>query len=261
MRRPNGTNHRLQDAVCLREGYLVFADPTPFPLGHRGSDWSHGRGVGAGVGGRRSTSDPTDRDFATQNVLANGYGAVQLSKGVTPATGRIWQVRRVFWNVNFYGTVANGVQTYLYRLPSSLTRAQAMAHMASSLDGWLGCCGNSQLTGNGDMTFGPNEVLIRPRQLLWISVPHSGFLQRLLHGGRHVRPGAAGVVRPPTRCREASRTTAAGAEAPPEVGRSAALKPRERARTLRAWVTSAIRPIRHLAPSYGCHPRIGRALR
>jgi hypothetical protein len=116
-----------------------------------------------------SATDPTDRDFATQNVLANGYGAVQLSKGVTPATGRIWQVRRVFWNVNFYGTVANGVQTYLYRLPSSFTRAQAMAHMASSLDGWLGCCGNSQLTGNGDMTFGPNEVLIRPRQLLWIA--------------------------------------------------------------------------------------------
>jgi hypothetical protein len=116
-----------------------------------------------------SAADPTDRVFTTQSVLANGYGAVQLSKGVMPATGRIWQLRRVFWNVNFYGTVATGVQTYLYRLPSSLTRAQAMAHMQSSLDGWLGCCGNSQLTGNGDMTFDANEVLIRARQLLWIA--------------------------------------------------------------------------------------------
>jgi hypothetical protein len=126
------------------------------------------------------TADPTDRVFTTQNLLANGYGAVQLSKGAAPATGHVWQVRRVFWNVNALGIVANGVQTYLYRLPASLTRAQALAHMAASLDGWVSCCGNSQLTGNGDMTFDTNEVLIRPGQLLWIAfiIPTSydGFI-------------------------------------------------------------------------------------
>ncbi len=127
-----------------------------------------------------STADPADRVFTTQSLLANGYGAVQLSKGVTPATGRVWQVRRVFWNVNALGAVANGVQTYLYRLPSSLSRAEALGHMASSLDGWLSCCGNSQLTGNGDMTFDANEVLLRPGQLPWIAfilpATYSGFI-------------------------------------------------------------------------------------
>jgi hypothetical protein len=110
------------------------------------------------------------RDFAftDQSTIVDNYGGVQLSKGSQPAAGRIWQVRRVFWNVNFDAEVANGVQTYLYRLPASWTTAMAHAHMASSLDGWLGCCGNGGLTGNGDMQFDADDLLIRPGQYLWI---------------------------------------------------------------------------------------------
>lgn len=126
-----------------------------------------------------STTHTMDRSFTGQSRISNSIGAVQLSQGVKPATGYIWELRRVFWNVNFYGVVADGVQTYLYRLPSSYTTAQAMAHMASSLEGWLGCCGNSGLTGNGDMSFNTNEVLVRPGQFLWIyfitSAASNGF--------------------------------------------------------------------------------------
>lgn len=109
-----------------------------------------------------------DRSFSGQSRIKNDSAAVQLSQGARPATGRIWQVQRVFWNVNFYGTVADQLQTYLYRLPASYSTEQAVAHMASSLDGWLGCCGNSGLTGNGDMRFGANEVIVRPGQFLWM---------------------------------------------------------------------------------------------
>ncbi len=120
-----------------------------------------------------------DRSFTGQSTISNGNGAVQLSQGAKPASGHIWEVQRVFWNVNFYGAVADGLQTYLYRLPSSYTRAQAVAHMGSSLEGWLGCCGNSGLTGNGDMQFDANEVLVRPGQFLWIyfltSAAYNGF--------------------------------------------------------------------------------------
>lgn len=114
------------------------------------------------------TTHTMDRSFTGQSTIQNGNAAVQLSQGARPAAGHIWQVQRVFWNVNFYGTVADQLQTYLYRLPASYSRSQAIAHMASSLDGWLGCCGNSGLTGNGDMRFGANEVMVRPGQLLWM---------------------------------------------------------------------------------------------
>jgi hypothetical protein len=116
-----------------------------------------------------ATADRSDRSFTTQSSIVNGSGGVQLSKGAMPPKGKVWEVQRVFWNVNSLGNVANdGVQTYLYRLPSSYSTAQAAAHMASSLDGWLGCCGNSELTGNGDMRFDANDVIVRPGQLLWI---------------------------------------------------------------------------------------------
>jgi hypothetical protein len=93
----------------------------------------------------------------------------------------VWKVRRVYWNVNFDGSVAaNGIQTYLYRLPRSFSTHQAMAHMASSLDGWLGCCGNAQLTGNGDMSYETDDVTIRPGQLLWmyfiVPADYNGFV-------------------------------------------------------------------------------------
>lgn len=128
-----------------------------------------------------TTADGSDKSFTTQSTITNGYGGVQLSKGAVPAAGKVWEVQRVFWNVNFDGNVANdAVQTYLYRLPSSFTTAKAMAHMASSLDGWLGCCGNSGLNGNGDMQFDANEVTVRPGQFLWIyfivPVMYNGFV-------------------------------------------------------------------------------------
>ena len=116
-----------------------------------------------------TTVDRSDRSFTTQSFITNGSGGVQLSKGAAPDPGKVWEVQRVFWNVNYDGNVANdAVQTYLYRLPSSFTRAKALAHMGSSLDGWLGCCGNSGLTGNGDMQFDANDVIVRPGQFLWI---------------------------------------------------------------------------------------------
>jgi hypothetical protein len=128
-----------------------------------------------------TTADRSDRSFTTQSSITNGSGGVQLSKGAMPPTGKIWEVQRVFWNVNAEGNVANdAVQTYLYRLPSSYTTAKALAHMASSLDGWLGCCGNSGLTGNGDMRFDANDVIVRPGQFLWIffivPVMYNGFV-------------------------------------------------------------------------------------
>jgi hypothetical protein len=115
-----------------------------------------------------TTSGARDFSFTNQGTIVDNYSGVQLSKGGQPAAGRIWQVGRVFWNVNVDGEVANGVQTYLYRLPASWTTARAYAHMASSLDGWLGCCGNDGLTGNGDMQFDAGDLLIRPGQYLWI---------------------------------------------------------------------------------------------
>jgi hypothetical protein len=116
-----------------------------------------------------TTLDPMDRSFTNQSAVSNISGAVLLSKGAQPAPGRVWEVQRVFWNVNAEGNVAaNGIQTYLYRLPASDTTAQAETHMGSSLDGWLGCCGNSGLTGNGDMRFDANDVVIRPGQMLWM---------------------------------------------------------------------------------------------
>jgi hypothetical protein len=125
--------------------------------------------LGTGTGTGTGTGDRSDRSFTTQSSISNGSGGVQLSKGAMPPKGKVWEVQRVFWNVNSLGNVANdGVQTYLYRLPSSYTTAQAGAHMASSLDGWLGCCGNSGLTGNGDMSFDANDVIVRPGQFLWI---------------------------------------------------------------------------------------------
>jgi len=92
-----------------------------------------------------STVGARDFAFTDQSTIVDNYGGVQLSKGSQPAAGRIWQVRRVFWNT-----------------------AMAHAHMASSLDGWLGCCGNGGLTGNGDMQFDADDLLIRPGQYLWI---------------------------------------------------------------------------------------------
>ena len=115
-----------------------------------------------------TTTEPMDKSFASQSSITEGFGGVQLSVGAMPPAGRIWELKRVFWNVNAVGNVANQVQTYLYRLPSSYSREQALKHMASSLEGWLGCCGNSGLTGNGDMSFNSNDVLIRPGQFLWI---------------------------------------------------------------------------------------------
>jgi hypothetical protein len=145
-----------------------------------------GGALGLSVGGadpavEASTVRSGDRVFTNQSTIANGYGGVLLSKGVTPASGQVWRVQRVYWNVNFDGNVAtNGVQTYLYRLPAAYTTAQAMAHMASSLDGWLGCCGNSLLTGNGDMRFDANDVTIGPRDLLWlyfiVPADYNGFV-------------------------------------------------------------------------------------
>jgi hypothetical protein len=115
-----------------------------------------------------TTAGGRDFSFTNQDTITDNYGGVQLSKGRQPAAGRVWQVRRVFWNVNLDGVVADGVQTYLYRLPASWTTAMAHTHMESSLDGWLGCCGNSGLTGNGDMQFDAGDLLIRPGQYLWI---------------------------------------------------------------------------------------------
>lgn len=110
----------------------------------------------------------TDVTFANQVKISQGNGPVQLSAGAQPATGMLWDVQRVYWNVNFDGVIADNIQTYLYRLPASYTLAQAKAHMAVSLVGWLGCCGNAALTGNGDMAFEPGDVVVRPGQLLWI---------------------------------------------------------------------------------------------
>jgi hypothetical protein len=143
-----------------------------------------GLSVAAGAAGASpaasTTLDPMDRSFTNQSAVSNISGSVLLSKGAQPAPGRVWEVQRVFWNVNAEGTVAaNGIQTYLYRLPASDTTAQANAHMASSLDGWLGCCGNSALTGNGDMVFDANDVVIRPGQMLWmyfiVPAEYNGF--------------------------------------------------------------------------------------
>jgi hypothetical protein len=135
----------------------------------------------AGTAVEAATLRSGDRSFTNQSTIANGYGGVLLSKGATPAPGSVWKVQRVYWNVNFDGSVAaNGIQTYLYRLPQSYSTHQAMAHMASSLEGWLSCCGNSQLTGNGDMPFEPNDVIIRPGQLLWlyfiVPADYNGFV-------------------------------------------------------------------------------------
>lgn len=109
-----------------------------------------------------------DLTFANQSKITGGNGAVQLSAGAEPPAGSAWNVQRVFWNVNYDGVIADNIQTYLYRLPASYSVAQAMQHMAVSLVGWLGCCGNGGLTGNGDMTFAPGDVVLRPGELLWI---------------------------------------------------------------------------------------------
>lgn len=115
-----------------------------------------------------STANPKDRSFATQTKISNHSAGVQLSDGAMPNAGLIWQVLRVYWNVNFEGLVGGNVQTYLYRLPASYTRSQALIHMGESLEGWLGCCGNHVLTGNGDMPFAYGDVIVRPGELLWI---------------------------------------------------------------------------------------------
>ena len=127
--------------------------------------------AGGAVALDRSSTEsttPMDKSFTSQSSIADGFGGVQLTVGAEPAAGRIWEVKRVFWNVNAVGNVADRVQTYLYRLPATYSREQALKHMGSSLEGWLGCCGNSGLTGNGDMGLAPNDVLIRPGQYLWM---------------------------------------------------------------------------------------------
>jgi hypothetical protein len=125
------------------------------------------------------TATRSDRTFTTQTKISEHYAGIQLSEGLMPKGGLVWQVRRVFWNVNFDGLVGSNVQTYLYRLPASFTTKQALIHMGESLEGWLGCCGNSQLTGNGDMTFAEDDVIVRPGELLWIFLitpgPINGF--------------------------------------------------------------------------------------
>ena len=147
-------------------------DPPPLPHGH---GWRIGlsAATAAATAAAIAEADATtgggrDFSFTDQSTITDNYGGVQLSKGRQPSAGRTWQVRRVFWNVNLDGVVADGVQTYLYRLPASWTTAKAHSHMESSLDGWLGCCGNSGLTGNGDMQFDAGDLLIRPGQYLWI---------------------------------------------------------------------------------------------
>jgi hypothetical protein len=124
--------------------------------------------VAAGTASAGAASRPKARSFTNQNSISNTAGGVELSKGASPPPGRVWVVRRVFWNVNYDGNVADQVQTYLYRLPSSYTTAQAATHMESSLVGWLGCCGNADLTGNGDMQYDENDVVVSPSQQLWI---------------------------------------------------------------------------------------------
>ena len=124
--------------------------------------------VVAGAGPAGAASRPMARSFTNQSSISDTAGGVELSKGASPSPGRVWVVRRVFWNVNFDGNVADRVQTYLYRLPSSYTTAEAHTHMESSLEGWLGCCGNSELTGNGDMQYDENDVVVSQGQQLWI---------------------------------------------------------------------------------------------
>jgi hypothetical protein len=113
-------------------------------------------------------ADPVDRSFTNLGFIRNGTCGVQLSAGARPAQGRLWEVRRVYWNVNAEGAVGSQVQTYLYKLPASWPDSQAVDHMTKSLGGWLGCCGNALLTGNGDMSFGSRDVVVRPNDKLWI---------------------------------------------------------------------------------------------
>ena len=115
-----------------------------------------------------TSSDPIDRSFTNFGYVRNATCGVQLSAGARPAPGRLWDVRRVYWNVNFDGAIGSQVQTYLYRLPVSWPDSEAIDHMAKSLGGWLGCCGNAELTGNGDMSFAAHDVVVRPADKLWI---------------------------------------------------------------------------------------------
>ncbi len=92
----------------------------------------------------------------------------------------------MFWNVNGFGAIGNQVQTYLYKLPASWSDRQAVNHMTSSLGGWLGCCGNSLLAGNGDMSFSTDDVIVRPADKLWIYFITISSNDKLCGSDRHV---------------------------------------------------------------------------
>lgn len=111
---------------------------------------------------------PYRLSFSQQNVIRGPSTSNNLSNHTTPKDGWVWELRRVFWNVNADGAVASGVQTYLYQLPSQWSPEHAADHMAVSLKGWQGCLDNQQLGGNGDYRFGGNELVINPGETLWV---------------------------------------------------------------------------------------------